>query len=175
MQHTGSIEIEVRYDGKDKSIRLPRNSSIFRLRKLIIKEFGIDPSLNFSLEVCSNRKEVTFVEEEDYSVNALELAMKGPSIRVVDLKGRHPHLYALEQFKEEISHNERVYNLLVDLLSENGSNDQEVWDVLDLLPKNRNISDRLQQISTEYDSHKWRNFFGESSLKKLSYKLRILN
>jgi len=94
------VDIDVRCESKDKTIRLPRNSSIFKLRKLIIKEFGIDPSLNFSMEVCSNRKEVTFLEEEDFSVNAIEMSMKGPTIKIVDMKGRHPHLYALEQFKE---------------------------------------------------------------------------
>jgi len=92
---TNNVDIEVRCEGKDRTIRLPRNSSIFRLRKFIIKEFGIDPSLNFSLEVCSNRKEVTFLEEEDFSVNAIEMSMRGPTVKVVDLKGRHPHLYAL--------------------------------------------------------------------------------
>jgi hypothetical protein len=49
-----------------------------------------------------------------------------------------------------------------------------VWEVLELLPKNRNIFGRLQNIATEYDSQKWKTFFGESSLKKLSYKLKML-
>lgn len=85
----------MRCESKDKVIRLPRNSSIFKLRKMIIKEYGIDPTVNFFLEVCSNRKEVNFFEEEDYSVNAIELAKVGPSIRVTDIRGKHPHLYAL--------------------------------------------------------------------------------
>jgi hypothetical protein len=84
---------------------LSRNSTIFKLRKVITKEFGIDPSINFSIEVCSNKKEVTFFEEEDFSVNAIDMSIRGPSIKICDMKGRHPHLYALEQFKEEMSHN----------------------------------------------------------------------
>ncbi|MBS1889996.1 MAG: hypothetical protein JST59_01780 [Actinobacteria bacterium] len=169
-----NIDIEVRYEGKDKFIRLPRNSSIFKLRKLIIKEFGIDPTMNFSMEVCSNRREVSFIEEEDFSVNAIELAMRGPTIKIVEAKGRHPHLAALEQFKEDISCNERIYTLLVDMLSDPAS-EQEIWEVLELLPKNRNIFDRLQNISVEYDSQKWKVFFEEPSLKKLSYKLKMLS
>jgi hypothetical protein len=47
------------------------------------------------MEVCSSKKEVTFFEEEDFSVNAIEISSRGPTIKVSDIKGRHPHLYAL--------------------------------------------------------------------------------
>lgn len=97
--------------------------------------------------MCSNRKEVTFFEEEDYSVNAIDLSKIGPSIRVTDIKGKHPHLFALEQFKEEISYKERMYTLLIDMLSQPDVKEELIWDILELLPKNRNVFDKLDNMA----------------------------
>ncbi len=62
VQHNGMLEIEVRWENIDKTIRLPRNSSIFKLRKAIMKEYNMDSAYNFILQVCMNRKEVSFYE-----------------------------------------------------------------------------------------------------------------
>lgn len=56
-----------------------------------------------------------------------------------------------------------------------GHNEQEVWDILELLPKNRKFYDKLENVETSFDKTRWRDFFGETSFKKLSYKLKMLS
>lgn len=50
-----------------------------------------------------------------------------------------------------------------------------MWDILELLPKNRKFYDKLENVETSFDKTRWRDFFGETSFKKLSYKLKMLS
>jgi hypothetical protein len=63
---------------------LPKKSTIWRLRKQIMTDFGIKGDFTM---FCNNmRRDVHFGEEEEFSLNALPLENKGPSITVVNRK-----------------------------------------------------------------------------------------
>jgi len=66
---TGNIDIYVSFDRQEKVITLPKNCTIFRLRKQIMTEFNL--SGDFILHSLNMKRDITFVEEEDYSLNAL--------------------------------------------------------------------------------------------------------
>lgn len=66
---TGNIDIIVTFDRQEKVITLPKNNTIFKLRKQIMAEFNLGG--DFTMHSLNMRRDITFVEEEDYSLNAL--------------------------------------------------------------------------------------------------------
>ena len=57
----GNIDIYVTFDRQEKVITLPKNNTIFKLRKQIMSEFNLTG--DFTLYSCNMRRDITFVEE----------------------------------------------------------------------------------------------------------------
>lgn len=57
----GSISITVAVDSQEKTITLPKNCTIFRLRKQIMTDFNI--ASDFTLFSVSMKREISFFEE----------------------------------------------------------------------------------------------------------------
>lgn len=58
---SGNIDIYVTFDRQEKVITLPKNNTIFKLRKQIMSEFNLTG--DFTLYSCNMRRDITFVEE----------------------------------------------------------------------------------------------------------------
>ena len=76
---SGSIEIGVVHEHLTKTVVLPRNCTLWRLRKQVMKEFSL--SGDFWLYSLHMKRDITFAEEEEYSLNALpQLVTLGQSV-----------------------------------------------------------------------------------------------
>jgi hypothetical protein len=58
---SGNIDIYVTFDRQEKVITLPKNNTIFKLRKQIMYEFNL--AGDFTLYSTNMRRNITFVEE----------------------------------------------------------------------------------------------------------------
>ena len=74
---------------------------------------------NFTMHNVEMKKDVSFVEEEDYSINAMNYKTKGPSIFLINHQIQlHPHLQALSEFKQFLTFQDKLYNLLFQIIEE---------------------------------------------------------
>lgn len=80
IQVTGKLEILVSYESKEKLIIIHKNNTILKLRELIMQSFNL--KTNFTMYNTSMKREITFFEEEDFTVNAMPCSIKGPSIYI---------------------------------------------------------------------------------------------
>jgi hypothetical protein len=80
----GNTEVVVSNDNQEKTFILPKVSTIWRLRKQIMYDFGLEG--DFVLFSNNMKREITFAEEEEFSLNALPLDSKGPSLSVIARK-----------------------------------------------------------------------------------------
>lgn len=76
----GKIDIIVECDNKQKTVNLQKNATILRLRETIMEVYKI--KWNFGMYNKAMKREVTFVQQEDFSVNAMTHAIKGPTISI---------------------------------------------------------------------------------------------
>lgn len=94
MNSSGNIDILVTNEGHEKLITLARNSTIYRLRKQIMIEYNL--THNFVMHSLNMKRDITFTEEEEFSLGALPLESKFPSISIVSRsKDKHPHILAV--------------------------------------------------------------------------------
>lgn len=57
-----------------------KNSTILKFREAIMQQFNI--KTNFAMYNLAMKREVTYFEEEDFTVNAMPLSLKGPTINI---------------------------------------------------------------------------------------------
>ncbi len=144
----GSLDIFVSIDNMEKkTITLPKNCTIFRLRKQIMEDFNI-PN-DFTLFSTDMRRDITFQEEEEYSLNALTNSNnmdKGPSLKIINKKkDKHPQMQAIDRFKEIIEKEEKFYSMLFELNNEKVHN--IFWKTVELLPVNRQLIRKIENCA----------------------------
>jgi hypothetical protein len=145
VSYTTNIDITVNNETQEKVIVLPRNNTIFRLRKQIMTDFNI--AGDFSMFSVYMKREITFMEEEEYSLNALTNSTSDkPVINIVNKrKEKHPQMQAVDRFKEIIEKEESFYTLLFSL------NDEKIhevfWKTVEMLPVNKQLIKRIENCA----------------------------
>ena len=167
---SGSIEIGVVHEHLTKTVVLPRNCTLWRLRKQVMKEFSL--SGDFWLYSLHMKRDITFAEEEEYSLNALPLQSKGPSLSVAALRPQlHPHIAAVAKLRAAVEREEGFFKLLFGL-NVAGVGDY-FWGTVEQLPVNRGLVDRLTKCD-QLGEGGWEALLLASGTQGQHYHLTIL-
>lgn len=170
----GSIDVIVTLDTQEKTINLPKNCTIFKLRKQVMNEFNL--SGDFTLHSPSMRRDITFAEEEEYSLNALTNSQTGEKSVLITItnrkKEKHVHMQALELFKELIEKEEMFYSLLFSLNNE--KNHEAFWKTVELMPVNRQLIKKIENCP-HFTQKEWKQLLKNETVESLQYHLNIIH
>lgn len=100
-----AVPVQNRATGEKKIIYTPRYTSLWKLRHLIGKEFGME-GLAFEMNTLSSHsyKDSNFEREEDFSVMLITFSKEQTSVLITPTKiQKHPHLESLDNFYKIMS------------------------------------------------------------------------
>jgi hypothetical protein len=130
---------------------------------------------DFTLYSPAMKRDITFFEEEEFSLNALTNSSneKGPVVQVTNRKkDKHPQFQAIAAFKELIEKEEPLYSTLFAL--NNPDIHESFWKTIELLPVNKQLIRRIENCAN-FQQKEWAQLLKGETDESLQYHLNIIH
>jgi hypothetical protein len=169
------IVVDKKDEKLKKSVDVPANGTLFLLRKKISQAFNY-PLHDFDIYLNNNMKILPEIEEEN-GVSVIENIRDKDREKdiIINLRSSSATTSTLkERFKIMLADNQRIMDVLFELLSSNNSKVvNDIWEILSFLPINRSIKIMFEKLPIENDDS-WNQLLDIKSPKKLLYCLKIV-
>ncbi|CAD8174555.1 unnamed protein product [Paramecium pentaurelia] len=166
------FQVQIGKDDKTlKEVSLPSNSTLLAVRKHLNQLYNFNQQ-DFDMFLANHDMKVNQDNEEDLTISLFEESKSRdkPDIILQNISQNMNSLcLSIRKFKANLSSNTELSEILFDLLQ--SENYEDIWEVLTLMPQNKQIKDRLDKGGSDEDS--WSKILYFNCNKKLLYCLQI--
>lgn len=105
------------------------------------------------------KRQIKYVEEEDFSIYAMGQAIKGPTIIVkrVQDKELYPQFQAYDRFMSMIEGEAEFYKVVFGVLQKEADLGSRIWKIIDKVPVNRVTKEKIKNCK-DFIKKNWEEF-----------------
>ncbi|CAD8115825.1 unnamed protein product [Paramecium sonneborni] len=166
------FQVQIGKDEKTlKEVSLPSNCTLLAVRKHLGELFNLNQQ-DYDMFLANHDMRINQDNEEDLTISLFEESKSRdkPDIILQNISQNMNSIFlSIRKFKANLSSNTELSEILFDLLQ--SENYEDIWQVLTLMPQNKQIKDRLDKGGS--DEEQWSKILYFNCNKKLLYCLQI--